>query len=205
MIHAAFNQAHLQFSAQWLYDSKQGLCLILCAGLSAAVHVYSLLTSTVVSLRQDQLLSITALCCSQWRRVRKCLCSCFFFLFVQRRAKKKVQLCFCVCASPCVSVLMCDCVSEFSDLSAERLHVCLLWVLWLKERGAASSIWLSCAAEKCLTIFLPVPISTIQTSPEMFSRGNVEQTQSMLLGTYMNQGKYSWTWHVSDTFVPYWH
>lgn len=134
------------------------------------------------------------------------MCSGFFFCF-NRWQKKKVQarLYFCVCASPCVSVLMCDCVSEFSDLSAERPHVCLLWVLWLKEQGATSSIWLSCAAEKCLTIFLPVPISTIQTSPEMFSRENAEQTQSMLLGTYMKQGKYSWTWHVSDTSVLYWH
>lgn len=34
----------------------------------------------------------------------------------------------------CVSGYVC--VSDFSDLSVERLHVCLLWALWLKEHGA---------------------------------------------------------------------
>lgn len=51
------------------------------------------------------------------------------------------------------------------------------------------------------TIFLSVPISTIQTLPGMFSRGNVLQTQSMLLGMYVKLGKHSWTWHVNDAFT----
>lgn len=58
------------------------------------------------------------------------------------------------------------------------------------------------------TIFLSVPISTIQTLPGMFSRGNVlhmMQTQCMLLGMSIKLGKCSWTWHVNDTFVLYWH
>lgn len=58
------------------------------------------------------------------------------------------------------------------------------------------------------TIFLSVPISTIQTLPGMFSRGNVLhmiQTQYVLLGMYVKLGKRSRTWYVNDTFVPYWH
>lgn len=42
--------------------------------------------------------------------------------------------------------------------------------------------------EKSLTVLLPVSISTIQTSPEMFSGGNVLQTQPMLLGMRTEPG-----------------
>lgn len=138
MIHAAFNQAHLQFSAQWLYDSKQGLCLILCAGLSASVHVYSILTSTVVSLRQDQLLSMTALCCSRWRRVRKCLCSCFFSLFVQQRTKKKSAALFlCLCVTVCVGAYVWLC--QWVQWSVSGAAACVFTLSALIE-GAGSSV-----------------------------------------------------------------
>lgn len=48
---------------------------------------------------------------------------------------------------PCVSVCQCVCMHvwvKFSDLSVERLHVCLLWALWLKEHGATYLVVMCC-------------------------------------------------------------
>lgn len=64
------------------------------------------------------------------------MCAAVFFLYiyilysmsvcdrerVRRRGKPKKPIPMC----ECVSAGMHECVSEFSDLSVERLHVCLL-------------------------------------------------------------------------------
>lgn len=89
----------------------------------------------------------------------------------------------------CVFVCMCVCVCAVETQSA-----------WVIERECP-------CPHPCIThglviqnMFLSVPISSVQTSPGMFSGGNALQTLSMLLWP----GKHSSIWRTGDTVVLYW-
>ena len=91
------------------------------------------------------------------KRKKKACAACFFSFVCDREGVTgvcgtgRISMCECVLASTY------ECVSEFSDLSVERLHVCLLWALWLKEHGATYLAVMCCremplmSATRCST------------------------------------------------------
>lgn len=118
-------------------------------------------------LKSDQPMSIAALWkvtfiedrwCSLWQWVRKkSVCRLFFSFVCDREGVTGVCGTGCISLCECVSASTYECVSEFSDLSVERLHVCLLWALWLKEHGATYLAVMCCremplmSATRCST------------------------------------------------------
>lgn len=85
-------------------------------------------------------------------------------------------------------------------MSVYDVHVCVQCAED-REREKQSVIARASHTLVIQTMFLSVSISTIQTSPGMFSGGNVLQILSMLLGMYMKLGKQSSIWHARGTFI----
>lgn len=102
--------------------------------------------------------------------------------------------------APLITLTLKECV--YALLSAYSM--CMCTVCPRPRKRVPLPMYLHTKALLIQTTFLSVPISTIQTLPGMFSRGNVLhmiQTQFVLLGMFVKLGKRSRTWHVNDTII----
>lgn len=75
-------------------------------------------------------------------------CSSFFVCLCDTESRRKLRRrpCGTVCISmcECVSGVVSECVSEFSDLQVDWPHVRLFWALWLKEHGTTYLLVMCC-------------------------------------------------------------